>query len=650
MELAAIPAGSFMMGQQRPDRPDAWMDEAPSPMWDEMPVHKVIISRPFYIACTEVTNDQYEQFDPSHRALRGKDGLSRDDDEPAVFVSWHEATAFCRWLSRKEGRPYRLPSEAEWEYACRAGTATAYHAGDDLPQVYHKNQALTEQPIPVVLHVARTPPNAWGLYDMHGNVEEWCLDWYGPYEPGEQADPLGRADGDFRVSRGGSHSTELVYLRSAARMGTLPEDRSGLIGFRLVQAEMPAGRPLPPQQQPLWARDVRQQRHDWPARVDMSRPYFAGPRQYVNIPAGSNGPLYSFHNHDPALAACPNGDMLAIWYTTRSEKGRELTLGASRLRLGRNEWDKAAPFWGAPCRNNHAPAMWWDGKDTLYHFNGLSADGAYSRLAIAMRTSTDSGATWSKARLIAPEHDGDHQLSEPVFRTADGAIAIVADSGLLWLSHDKGATWEARGRESPIAGIHAGVVQLADGRLLAIGRGQNIDGHAPMSISADLGHTWTRRPSPFPPLSGGQRAVLKRLAEGALLYVAFTDDRKRPHEHGMIVRDEAGVERRVYGVFAAVSFDEGQSWPIRKPITAGDPPRRLPTTDGNRPDGSRMFTMDACHGEPMGYLAACQTPDGIIHLISSIHHYEFNLAWLKAAMPAEGKQWQTQSPKTPQQS
>jgi formylglycine-generating enzyme required for sulfatase activity len=107
--------------------------------FDEKPAHRVNISKPFYMAACEVTNAQYEQFDPSHRQLRGKNGFSKEDDEAVVFVSWHEAQAFCDWLSREDGVPYRLPTEAEWEYACRAGTMTPFWTGFSLPEEFHKN-------------------------------------------------------------------------------------------------------------------------------------------------------------------------------------------------------------------------------------------------------------------------------------------------------------------------------------------------------------------------------------------------------------------------------------------------------------------------------------------------------------------------------
>src|SRR5512142_2941501 len=134
---------------------------------------------------------------------------------------------------------------------------------------------------------------------MHGNVEEWCSDWYGPHEAGEQTDPVGRADGDFKVTRGGSHSTNLVYLRSANRLGTLPEESNWLIGFRVVQGEMPKTAPLPKAQPYACQLNVSQEKPDLTKGPDPDKPFFSGPKTYVKVPKGSFGPIFSNHNHDP---------------------------------------------------------------------------------------------------------------------------------------------------------------------------------------------------------------------------------------------------------------------------------------------------------------------------------------------------------------
>ena len=169
------------------------------------------------------------------------------------------------------------------------------------------------------------PIYPWGLHDMHGNVEEWCHDWFGPYELADLIDPIGHADGDFRVTRGGSHSTELFYLRSANRSGALPDEKSWLIGFRVVAGDFPDSDPQPSVSRERYQQNVRQ---DTPADIaagpDTSQPYFRGPRRFVQVPPDSYGPRFSVHNHVPAISACPNGDLLAVWYSCIYESGRAL--------------------------------------------------------------------------------------------------------------------------------------------------------------------------------------------------------------------------------------------------------------------------------------------------------------------------------------
>ncbi len=637
LRIVRIPAGTFTMGEvntplpeeltkvlsypQRaelirkfphgdPERFAITVDHVRNGDFDERPIHDVTIGQPYYLSTHEITNAQYELFDPSHADLRGKNGFSTRDDEAVVFVSWHEAKAFCDWLSERVGRPFRLPTEAEWEYACRAETTTPFHTGDELPEAFHKNARRTtfdDERDKVDTFVGRTPASPWGLFDMHGNVEEWCSDWYGPYAAGAQSDPVGRADGDFKVARGGSHGTYLYFLRSANRMGTLPENKHWLIGFRVVLGELPETKPLPPPSPQRFQRNVSQ---DPPPKAaggpKPNEPYFKGPREYVKIPEGSHGPLFSHHNHDTAIVECDNGDLLAIWYTCVEERGRELAVGGTRLRQGEEEWERASLFWDAPDRNDHCPALWNDGAGTLYHINGLCVAGKWDPLAIVMRTSRDHGVTWSKARLIVPEHGFRQMVGEPVFRAEDGTIAFGADTNggsVLWSSRDDGRTWFDPG--GTIAGIHAGIAPLKDGRILAFGRGRNIDGRMPKSVSTDMGKTWEISASEFPPIRGGQRAVLLRLREGALFFASFDKER----------------------LFGALSYDAGETWPVRRFITDGLPDHGVNTFDGGR------VRMNAESAEPLGYLSVCQSADGVIQLISSWQHYAFNQAWLESTPP-----------------
>jgi formylglycine-generating enzyme required for sulfatase activity len=669
MEFIRIEPGEFQMGLGGKTLPKELVVRRglyPEGDYDEQPTHTVEISRPFYIGVMEVTNSQYELFDRMHERLRGKKGFSIDPDEAVVFVSWHEAAAFCDWLSKIENLPYRLPTEAEWEYACRAGTTTFFSTGDTLPNEFVKNPGESWYPSPVrgrgsrevvPLHVGKTSPNPWGIYDMHGNVEEWCYDWYGPYVDSRQIDPVGYIDGDFKVSRGGSHGTIPYYLRSSNRLGTIPEDKSWYIGFRVLIGELPDTNPLaaPPLQS--YQRDVNQ---SIPLAIYKQpipeKEYFRGPRNFVKIPADSFGPLFSRHNHCPAIVECPNGDLLAIWYTTETENGREISAASSRLRYEASEWEQASLFWNPPDRNDSALALWADEKNTIYHFNSLSTAATWGPLAVVMRTSVDNGVTWSKARPIIPEHEARHQVAESVLQTKEGYLVLPCDatpsgSGgtVIHISKDNGLSWQDTG--GTLAGIHGGVSQLRDGRLIAFGRGDEIaDAIRPwmagriigdtsplpramtMSISSDMGKTWTYQKSPFPSIGGGQRVAFMRLEEGPLLLASFAgrDDEGRSVEPVMVT-DASGKRRQVFGLFAALSYDDGMTWPFVRLVADDQEPHEVPTTNGRT-----KFIMSKTEAEPKGYLSVCQARNGMIHLISSWNHYAFNIEWIMTPPPANG--------------
>jgi formylglycine-generating enzyme required for sulfatase activity len=209
MELVLIPAGEFIMGS-----PES--EEIRGPFNEEGPQHRVRISKPFYLGKYEVTQAQW-------KAVMGGDPSSFKGDSklPVESVFWRDCVAFCQEISQKSGKKIRLPTEAEWEYACRAGSTTAYSFGDSpdgLGQYAWYDENSDEQTHPV----GQKRPNPWGLYDMHGNVWEWCSDWYGEdyYGQSPATDPLGPTSGEYRVYRGGSwYFCGDWGCRSAVRQG-----------------------------------------------------------------------------------------------------------------------------------------------------------------------------------------------------------------------------------------------------------------------------------------------------------------------------------------------------------------------------------------------------------------------------------------------
>lgn len=401
--------------------------------------------------------------------------------------------------------------------------------------------------------------------------------------------------------------------------------------------------PVPGTTLPLWAREVSQTPFDWSRGPDTDKPFFARPIPFV-VPPTDDGEPFHRHNHQPSITWLPNGDLLAIWYSTKAESGTELTVLASRLRAGRDAWDPSSEFFKAPNRNMHGSSIFHDGKGTVYHFNGMGPAGGrgWAKLALLMRVSRDNGVTWTPPRAIDPRITGRHQVISGTLMTKSGVLiqncdAVPTGNGgtALHLSPDGGRTWTDPGADKPkpsfkeggrgegtIAGIHAKVVELSDGSLMALGRGDAIDGRMPMSLSNDLGATWTYRPSPFPPIGGGQRLVLKRLQEGPILFVSFTSgNRNKPEANGMTFTDQDGNTFIGHGMYAALSFDEGETWPVRKLLTPGK-------GEFNGGAHTGRFTATPTRAEHAGYLAATQTPNGMIHLISSRLYYCFNLAWL----------------------
>lgn len=266
MKLRLIPPGKFMMGSP-PDQAEYSF---------EGPQHRVIISQPYYMGAHEITIEQFRTFVEETKYVteserdgkgygfdeKGKHnerpeyswrhiGFDQIDTYPVVNVTWNDAVAFCKWMSEKEGRLYTLPTEAQWEFACRAGTATVYQSGDDPNDVRLVGNTakgfrtelfpITDRVNPtdghfLVASVGQFRANQFGLYDMHGNVWEWCSDWFDPdyYQALDTNDPEGPGFGTKRSCRSGSWSYGAFFSRSALRYGSVPTVRSAEMGFRVV--------------------------------------------------------------------------------------------------------------------------------------------------------------------------------------------------------------------------------------------------------------------------------------------------------------------------------------------------------------------------------------------------------------------------------
>ena len=250
MAFKPLPGGTFTMGEG---------SEA----------HQVTLTKAFELGVHEVTQEQYEAvMDTNPSKFKVK-------QNPVEVVSWYDAVEFCRKLSalpaeQSAGFKYRLPTEAEWEYACRARTTTKYSFGDSDSELgeyawFDDKSADTTHP------VGGKKPNAWGLYDMHGNVYEWCQDWYGDYPSGAVTDPTGAASGSVRVNRGGCWFNFSVYCRSANRFWDTPDVRGSYLGFRVLRssikksqhASQPVGQPLSPAVSPFDAEEAKAHQAAW---------------------------------------------------------------------------------------------------------------------------------------------------------------------------------------------------------------------------------------------------------------------------------------------------------------------------------------------------------------------------------------------------
>ena len=226
IEFVKVPAGSFLMGSPN-DEPQRESGEIK---------HKVTITKDFYMSKYPITFEQYDKFCEATGRQKPSDYTWGRENRPVIDVNWDDAIAFCEWIG------CRLPTEAEWEYACKAGTTTPFNTGNNLTTndanydgnyPYNNNEKGDYRKKTVAVGTIGEP-NAWGLYDMHGNVQEWCADWYDDYPQTDQTDPKGPENGTYRILRGGSWTSRAMQCRSAYRGGSEHSSRLDDAGFRVV--------------------------------------------------------------------------------------------------------------------------------------------------------------------------------------------------------------------------------------------------------------------------------------------------------------------------------------------------------------------------------------------------------------------------------
>jgi len=608
MEMVSVPAGTFEMGVDSAPLPKALIAGANGVVYDrtsdagdydETPVHRVTISHAFAISATEVTIEQFRKFRPEFEG-------SKYYAPYASGVSWYDAEAFCKWLSQKEGKTYRLPTEAEWEYVARAGTRTPFSSGAMPP--------------------APESANAWGIKNMHTGVAEWVFDWHGLYPNAPQADPIGPANGIAKVVRGGgldykSSKTdggkhlpaELAYFeRSANRAGIAPSFASpvGNIGFRIVEGEMPKTAPLP-HQRPFFQLAVKQDKPDLKIGPDPSKPYYHTRPLFPDLKGRDMrtvgwkigfAPGLGLAYHNSAVQVCDNGDLIAAYYnTSKYEDDPEQTIMIMRLRYGAEDWDMPEPWPDFPDADDAAPVFWNDhGRMWMFWGSPRLLGGPPFQYMM----SVNNGADWRTPvfpRLYGPVGKFTPQPINSVVRDKKGVIYLPVDgagsTAVLFASKDDGKTWYDTGGRT--AGRHTTVVIGKDGSLIGFGgKNSEIDGFMPKVVSHDGGKTYEKSKTPFKPLGSGQRPSVIRLASGRLFFVADLFDKKK-----------LGVDGA--GAFVALSDDDGQTWKTRQ----------LPN----------IVTV--------GYTTATQAPNGVIHIVTSKNapsfHIELNEAWVLEGGPED---------------
>jgi len=562
---------------------------------DAQPTHKCYITKPYYIADEPVKQDIFEEF---YQEKYGKASDTTNYHGYVLGVNWFEAAEFCKWLSNKEEKLYRLPTEAEWEAAARKSTE---------------------------LNIDR-------MCDTH--IREWCFDWYDAYTDLDQNDPAGPATGMCKVIRGGyldnparynEHNLDLWWRASLPptyrhyHEDTHNEFGRHIIGFRIACGEMPVTSEKHPTNQVCM--NIHQTAVHLEAAPDAKKPYFR--KRHVFPTPPDNAPseeiravgfnhIFRHHHHSPALTVCPNGDLLYSVYSSYKEYDAEVGLAGTRLRHGCDEWEQPDIFINPVGVNDHAPNLYTDSDGTIYHFWGWQQ--LTNSFPFQYVYSTDNGETWSEVQFPFFKDTAERVVRQPInscLRDEDGTFYVASDAAfepgsVLWRTRDNMKTWEnPKGRT---AGRHSTFVHLNDGSILAMGgKNSDIDGYMPQAISKDKGDTWEVSKTPFPMQFSGQRPCIIRLKSGRLFMCGDYQNKKGQKPDTI----------KEGGSYGAYSDDDGKTWTMKK-LWGTQKQKKSPNEFGGQ--------------STLGYSVCRQTEDGMIHVITSnnrpLLHFEFNEEWL----------------------
>ena len=613
MTFVPMPSGEFTMGRACPNCGERRMDDPAMKLepgflsYDEQPPHKAVIAAQLVMKQTLSEADF---------AKSGLPGTPAD-------VSHETAVAFARWYTAQQddGATYRLPTEAEWEYLANGGSAASG-----------------------VTMIGR----------------EHCYDWHGVYsDPPSAANLAGPSTGILKAVRDGSSPAHTT------RFSTPPDATNALHGypatsFRLMKVAAaeaaPKLGPPPLPQVGILSNGLAQV--DGGGTVDVSRlgPPKATPHFRVQaalpIPPDSElggtatltglDPATMWHSHSPGLEVLPNGDVLAVWFTssvgpTGGEPGTEYAINSrmvqSRLRHGSDRWDMPGLFYDTKYTNDQSALLWTEGGKTFFWGGGGNNDRAPFKVAV----SEDSGGSWKMhmpniTNKVLPTA----LASQPIttaFRDDDGRLYMGVDSEKassgLWRSGDNGASWEdTHGRT---VGRHTTFFTVPGNgskrRIMAFGgKNSEIDGFMPFTYSDTDGSSFAAGAKlPFPALGSNQRPCVHRLLSGNVVFVAdfqLKGSGLQPSGFSPKVGESSGV-------YAALSKDDGKTWKIKA----------LPVALPHETDLRNFGTL--------GYSTVRQGPNGVIHILSTMTHpclhYEINEAWLESDESAHTTLARTQS-------